>query len=127
MNPTERKYTPTHEWAVVNGDIATVGISDFAVKALTDLVYLDLPAVGKTLEVGEMFGEVESVKAVSELLTPVSGEIVAVNSSIADNLAALAADPFGDGWLIKIKMSNASELSKLLDDEAYRRQCAEEH
>jgi len=127
MNPTERKYTPTHEWAVIDGDIATVGITDFAVKALTDLVYLDLPAVGQALEVGEMFGEVESVKAVSELLAPVSGEVVAVNPAIANNLATLATAPFDDGWLIKIKMSNAAELSKLLDIDAYRQQCAEEH
>jgi len=126
MNPSELKYAPTHEWATADGDIVTVGISDFAVKALTDLVFLELPAVGKTVDAGEMFGGVESVKAVSELLAPVSGEVVAVNAAIADNLERLAADPYGDGWLIKIKMSNEGELSKLLDFTAYQKQCAEE-
>jgi len=124
MNPEEFKFAPTHEWVAINGDRATVGISDFAVHALTDLVYLDLPAVGKTLDVGEMFGEVESVKAVSELLAPVSGEVVEVNSAITDDLGTLAADPFGNGWLIKIKMSNLAELENLLDHDAYRRQVA---
>ena len=127
MNPNELKFTPTHEWAAVNGDTAMIGISDFAVHALTDLVFLDLPAVGKKLDAGEMFGEVESVKAVSELLMPVSGEVVEVNSAIADNLGTLAADPFGKGWLIKIKMSQPAELAKLLDHDAYRQQVAGSH
>jgi len=125
MSPIERKYALTHEWAVVDGDVATVGISDFAVKALTDLVYLDLPAVGKMLDAGETFGEVESVKAVSELLAPVSGEVVAVNSAIANNLETLVTDPYGNGWLIKIKMSKKDELSKLLGLADYQKQCAE--
>ena len=125
MSQRERRYTPTHEWVVADGDIATIGISDFAVKALTDLVFLDLPAVGKQLEAGEMFGEVESVKAVGELLAPVSGEIVAVNSAVADDLGILATDPFSN-WLIKIKMSDTAELSKLLDHNAYQKQCAGE-
>ena len=127
MNFNERKFAPTHEWAAVDGDIATIGISDFAVKALTDLVFLDLPAVGQKLETGEMFGEVESVKAVSELLSPVSGEVIAVNSAIVDNLSTLVSDPFGNGWLVKIRMSDTTEFSKLLDLDAYRKQCAEEH
>ncbi len=126
MNQNELKYAPSHEWAAVDGDVATIGITDFAVKALTDLVFLDLPAVGKKLDAGEMFGEVESVKAVSELLAPVSGEVVAVNTEIADNLDTLASDPFGSGWLVKIKMSDAGELSQLLDFGDYQKQCAEE-
>ena len=125
MNSSERKYTSTHEWVTVDGNIATVGLTDFAVKALTDLVFLDLPAVGRNVDAAEMFGEVESVKAVSELLAPVSGEIVAVNSAIADNLGTLATNPYDDGWLVKIKMSNTAELEKLLDHDAYQKQCAE--
>ncbi len=126
MDPNSLKYAPSHEWAAVSGDIATIGITDFAVKALTDLVFIDLPAVGKSVEAGEMFGEVESVKAVSELLSPVSGEIVEVNSEIADNLDSLASDPFGAGWLVKVKMSNPEELAKLLNFTAYQKQCLEE-
>ena len=125
MSSNERKYAPTHEWVAADNGIATVGISDFAVKVLTDLVFLELPEVGKQVDAGEMFGEIESVKAVSDLLAPVSGEVVAVNSAVADNLDTLASDPYEDGWLVKIKMKNADELAKLLDYDAYQKQCAE--
>ena len=126
MKPDELKYAKTHEWVFVDGDVAVIGISDFAVKTLTDLVFLELPKVGTAVKAGDMFGEVESVKAVSELLAPVSGEIVAVHSEIADNLGEIGADPFGAGWLVKIKMSVPDELGQLLDRTAYEKQCAEE-
>lgn len=126
MDPNTLKYTKSHEWASVDGDTATVGITDFAVKTLTDLVFLELPAVGASLDAGNQFGEVESVKAVSELLAPVSGEVIETNAAIADNLDGIGADPFGDGWLIKIRMSNPTELDALMDRSAYEKQCAEE-
>ena len=124
MDPAALKYAKTHEWIHVEGDIATVGISDFAVKHLTDLVYIELPDVGRTMSAGEGFGEVESVKAVSDLYAPVSGEIIEVNQSLADDLATLSEDPFGRGWMIKLKISDAAETDSLLDRRAYEEHCA---
>jgi glycine cleavage system H protein len=126
MDPTVLKYAKTHEWIHVEGDIATVGISDFAVQHLTDLVYIELPEIGRTLSAGEGFGEVESVKAVSDLYAPVSGEIIEVNGALADELAALSEDPFGRGWMIKLKINDASKTESLLDRAAYEAQCAAE-
>ena len=126
MDPTVLKYAKTHEWIHVEGDIATVGISDFAVQHLTDLVYIELPEIGRTLSAGEGFGEVESVKAVSDLYAPVAGEIIEVNGALADELAALSEDPFGRGWMIKLKINDASETESLLDRAAYEAQCAAE-
>ena len=123
---TNIKYAKSHEWAVAGGDIATIGITDVAVHLLTDLVFLDLPKVGRTVTAGEAFGEVESVKAVSELLSPVSGTITEVNTDVANNLETLTTDPFNTGWLIKVKMSNPNELNSLLDKAAYDKHCAEE-
>lgn len=128
MDLTALKYARTHEWVAVDGDVATIGITDFAVKALTDLVYVDLPATGTQVAVGDNCGEVESVKAVSDLYAPVSGEIVAVNESIADDLDALSDDPFGRGWLLKIRMTRPDDLHQLLDRAAYEQHCqSEEH
>ena len=124
MDPAALKYAKTHEWIHVEGDTATVGISDFAVKHLTDLVFIELPEVGRTLSAGEGFGEVESVKAVSDLYAPVSGEVIEVNESLADELATLSEDPFGQGWMIKLKINDASETDSLLDRAAYEAQCA---
>ena len=124
MDPAALKYAKTHEWIHVEGDTATVGISDFAVKHLTDLVYIELPEVGRTLSAGEGFGEVESVKAVRDLYAPASGEIIEVNESLADDLATLSEDPFGQGWMIKLKINDASETDSLLDRAAYEAQCA---
>ncbi len=130
MSPEELLYAETHEWAHVaeqdGGKTATVGISAFAIEALTDLVYMQLPEVGRQLKAGESFGEIESVKAVSDLYSPVAGEVVAVNTSLPDNLENLNDDPYGVGWLIEIKISDESGLSKLMDYAAYQRQCAEE-
>ncbi len=126
MDPAVLKYTRTHEWIHVEGDVATVGISDFAVKQLTDLVYIDLPDIGKSLSAGEVFGEVESVKAVSDLIAPLAGEVVEVNESLADDLAALSDDPFGKGWILKVKVTDAAALGGLFDRARYEQHCASE-
>jgi glycine cleavage system H protein len=130
MKPEELLYAPTHEWAAVTEEggskVATIGITAFAVEQLTDLVYMELPAVGKKLAAGEEFGNVESVKAVSPLYSPVAGEVIAVNSSLPDKLETLNSDPYGEGWIIKLKLTDESSLSKLLDYAAYQKQC-EEH
>ncbi len=127
MNPNELKYTATHEWAFFEGDVATVGITDFAVKTLTDLVFLELPAEGTAVTAGDAFGEVESVKAVSELLAPVSGIVTATNAAAVADPACLSDDPYNVGWLIKIKMSDPTQADGLLDLAAYEKQCEAEH
>jgi glycine cleavage system H protein len=126
MDLDSLKYARSHEWIAIDGNTATVGITDFAVHQLTDLVHIELPKVGRTVREGETFGEVESVKAVSDLYAPVGGEIVAVNDKLADDLAALSEDPFGRGWMIKLKVVNSSSLPKLLDRQGYAAYCAEE-
>ncbi len=130
MNPEELLYAETHEWTKVTEEggakIATIGISAFAVEQLTDLVYMDLPEVGQQVTSGGEFGEVESVKAVSPLYSPVAGEVVEVNSSLPDNLETLNEAPYSSGWLVKIKISDESGLANLMDYEAYQKQCAEE-
>ncbi len=130
MNPDELLFAETHEWAKVADEsgvkVATIGISAFAVEQLTDLVYMELPSVGTPVEAGREFGEVESVKAVSPLYSPVTGEIIDVNTSLPDNLETLNADPYEAGWIIKVKLSDESSLAKLLDYAAYQKQCAEE-
>ncbi|MDX1927409.1 MAG: glycine cleavage system protein GcvH [Pirellulaceae bacterium] len=129
MKPESLRYNRSHEWVGMTEEggeqIAVVGISDFAVEQLTDLVYMALPAVGQQVKAGQEFGEVESVKAVSPLYSPVDGEVVAVHSQLADNLEKLGEDPFGDGWIIKVKLAAGATLDGLLDYEAYRKQCAE--
>ena len=103
MLPNDLRYLETHEWARLEGDVVTIGITDFAVKHLTDLVFIDLPEVGDNLSRGERFGEIESVKAVSDLNCPISGEVVEVNTELADALDKIANDPYGEGWMVKIK------------------------
>lgn len=120
------KYATSHEWVAVEGGIATVGITAFAVKLLSDLVYIDLPAKGKTVEAGDTLGEVESVKAVSDIYAPVSGEVVEVNTPLADHLEWLTESPTGKGWMVKLKLSDAGELAGLLDEAAYQAHCAAE-
>ena len=128
MNPEQLLYAESHEWVHVddnNGDkIATIGISAHAVEALTDLVYMDLPAVGTTVTAGEPFGEVESVKATSELYSPVDGEVVEVNTTLPDNLEILGTDPYVEGWIVKVKLTNQDALGKLLDHAAYEKMCS---
>lgn len=119
------KFTPTHEWVHVEGGVATVGISRFAVVQLTDLILIDLPAVGKRVEAGRSFGEVESVKAVSDLYSPVSGEVVAVNAAVSADVQVLAEDPYTKGWLIKVKLEEPDKLPALLDYEAYTKKVSE--
>lgn len=119
------RYAESHEWVKLDGDIATVGISKYAVEQLTDLILIELPAVGKRVEAGKGFGEVESVKAVSDLYAPVSGEITAVNGDVSADVQLLAQDPYTRGWLIKIKVANPSEVGKLMDYEAYQKKIAE--
>jgi glycine cleavage system H protein len=130
VKPQDLLFAETHEWVGVNNTggqkIATVGISEFAVHQLTDLVFMQLPAVGAEVKAGKEFGEVESVKAVSPLYSPVSGKIVAVNDALPQKLETLSSDPFGEGWMIKVALSDEAELKKLLDHAAYQKQCAAE-
>lgn len=134
MSPDQLKYTKTHEWVAVDGDTATIGITDFAVHLLSDLVFADLPAAGKKIKQGEPFGEVESVKAVSDLYAPVSGEVIARNDrlterrgpdgkTIAAELDLLSTSPFGEGWMVKAKLSNPGELAGLMDQAQYQAFC----
>jgi len=125
MDPTNLRYAKSHEWVALEGGIATVGISDFAVKELTDLVYIELPKVGAIISAGETLGEVESVKAVSDLYAPVSGEVIEVNSPLADDLAKLSDDPFGEGWIARIRVEDPSQVDQLLDHQAYLAACNE--
>ena len=126
MKPEELKYAETHEWVSVTDGVATIGISDFAVKQLTDLVFMELPEVGRTLAAGDSIGEIESVKAVSDMYSPVDGEVIEVNSALPDNLETLNTDPYGAGWVVKIKISDEAGLEKLMDHAAYQQQCAAE-
>ncbi len=118
--PEDLKYSKTHEWVRVNGKIATVGITDHAQSELGDIVYLDLPEAGRILKIEDQFGEVESVKAVSELYSPLSGEVVESNTGIADKTETVNEDPFEKGWLVKIRMSDSSELDTLLGAAEYK-------
>jgi len=121
MRPDDRKYQKSHEWAMIEGDTVLIGISDFAVEALTDLVFIDLPEIGATLAKGDEFGEIESVKAVSSLYAPMGGEVVDVHSDLADNLDLLSSDAFGAGWMIKLKISDPAEHDSLLSAADYQK------
>ena len=125
MDPKTLRFTPSHEWVHLDGDVATVGISRFAVDQLTDLIMIDLPKVGAKVKAGKTFGEVESVKAVSDLYAPVDGEVVAVNGDVAGNVQILAEDPYVKGWLIKVKLDGAPPAT-LLDHDAYEKKVADE-
>jgi len=122
-------FAPTHEWAEiaeVGGDkIATIGISAFAIEQLNDLVYMDLPEVGRVVSAGDELGEVESVKAVSPLYSPVSGEVIEVHSELPDSLEKLNVDPYDFGWIVKVKLGDESGIDALMDFAAYQKQCAE--
>jgi len=117
--PGDLKYTKEHEWVRVEGDAGVVGISDYAQDMLGDIVYLDLPAAGANVEKLGKMGEVESVKAVSELYSPVSGEVVEVNQEAVDSPELVNNEPYARGWLIKVRLSNAGELDELMDASAY--------
>lgn len=124
MRPSDLKFQKSHEWLKLDGNIATVGITDFAVSHLSDLVFLDLPNKGTSVTAGESFGEIESVKAVSSLYAPVTGEVVEVNSELGDNLEWLSEEPFGKAWMIKVKVTGAT--AELMDGAAYDAHCKAE-
>ena len=118
--PTDRKYSKSHEWFLVTGDEVIVGITQFAADALTDVTFVDLPAVGTKVEAGKPFGEIESVKATSELFTFIAGEISAINESLNDSPELVNSDPYNDGWMVRIKASDKSALDSLMDADAYK-------
>jgi len=126
MDPEKLLYATTHEWVRIEGNTATVGISEYAAKKLSDLVYLDLPEVGDTVNAGKPFGEIESVKAVSDLNAPLSGEIQEVNAELPDYLERIGESPYGEGWMVKIALTNPDEAKKLLSHADYLKQCEKE-
>ena len=118
--PSELKYTKDHEWVKIEGDVATVGITDFAQSELGDIVYVEVETLDETLDIEEVFGTVEAVKTVSDLFLPLSGEIIEFNERLEDEPEVVNSDPYGDGWMIKIKFSNPEEIDALLSDEDYK-------
>ncbi len=118
--PAELKYTKDHEWVKIEGDVATVGITDFAQGELGDIVYVEVETVDETLDKEEVFGTVEAVKTVSDLFLPLSGEIIEFNEVLEDEPEKVNTDPYGEGWMIKIKMSDSSETEGLMSDEDYK-------
>ena len=118
--PSELKYTKDHEWVKIEGDIATVGITDFAQGELGDIVYVEVETLDETLDQEEAFGTVEAVKTVSDLFLPLSGEIIEFNETLEDEPEKVNSDPYGEGWMIKIKMSDASEVDGLMSDADYK-------
>jgi glycine cleavage system H protein len=117
--PSELKYTKDHEWVKIEGDIATVGITDFAQRELGDIVFVEIETVGRSLAEHEVFGTVEAVKTVSDLFMPVSGEVLEVNPGLESDPAAVNNDPYGSGWMIKVKLTAGADLSGLMDAAAY--------
>ena len=117
--PKELKYTKDHEWVRVDGDIATIGVTDFAQGELGDIVFVEIESVEETLDTEEVFGSVEAVKTVSDLFMPISGEVIEFNEALEADPELVNNDPYGDGWMIKVKMSDVSEIENLLSDEAY--------
>lgn len=118
-HPNDRTYSNEHEWVVADGDVVTIGISDFAQDQLGEVVYVDLPGEGDGVSAGDTFGEIESVKSVSELFAPVTGEVIAVNDSLGDSPETVNQDPHGEGWMIKVRLEDASELDALMSAEEY--------
>lgn len=125
MSEDELLYSSTHEWVYVDGDLCIVGITRFAVEQLTDVTYVELPPVGRAVSKGKPFGVIESVKSANDLYAPVSGEVAEVNNRVADDPASISKDPYGDGWMIKIR-SSSPDLSGLLKKSAYDAQTAAE-
>jgi glycine cleavage system H protein len=118
--PSELKYTKDHEWIMIEGDVATVGITDFAQSELGDIVYVEVDTLDETLDAEEVFGTVEAVKTVSDLFLPLSGEIIEFNENLEDEPEKVNTDPYGDGWMIKLKISDASEVDNLLSADDYK-------
>ncbi len=125
MVPADLRYTKDHEWVRVDGDTATIGVTDFAANQLGDVVFVDLPAAGKAVEQFATFGVVESVKAVSDLYAPVSGEVTEVNGELGANPELVNSDPFGAGWMIKVKLGDAAQVGELLDAAGYEKLTSE--
>lgn len=117
--PSELKYSKDHEWVRVDGDVATVGITEFAQSELGDIVFVDINTMGKTVKQFEIFGSVEAVKTVSDLFLPIGGTIVEINTDLNNAPEAVNNDSYGKGWMVKVKLSNPSDLSKLMDSESY--------
>lgn len=117
--PKDLKYTKDHEWVRINGDIATVGVTDFAQGELGDIVFVEIESVDETLDTEEVFGSVEAVKTVSDLFMPLAGEVLEFNEALEEDPELVNNDPYGEGWMIKIKIADASELENLLSEEAY--------
>lgn len=119
--PSDRKYTKTHEWCLAEADVVTIGITQFATDQLADITFVDLPSIGTRVTAGQACGEIESVKATSELYTAVSGEVIEVNKALGDAPELVNHDPYGQGWMVKIRAANLSELDALMDAAAYDR------
>ena len=126
MDPKKLRYQTTHEWASLEGGVCTLGITQFAVEQLTDVVYIELPDVSDNVFAGESFGEIESVKAVSDLYSPINGEIVAINEKLLDDPGRVTSDPYGKGWMAKIKAEPGQTLDHLMTLEQYEKQIAKE-
>jgi glycine cleavage system H protein len=130
MKPENLLFAKTHEWVAITTEggqkVATIGLSQFAVEALTDLVFIELPKVGRQVAAEESFCEVESVKAVSDVYAPIAGEVIAANDKLADNLELLSNSPYEEGWIARIKIADEAGLKNLMDYAAYQKQCAEE-
>jgi glycine cleavage system H protein len=118
--PSDLKYTSTHEWVRVEGDIATIGVTDYAQSELGDIVYVDLPSPGRALRAEESFGSVESVKTVSDVYAPLAGEVTEVNEALSSQSELLNTDPYGQGWLLKMRLADPSQVEQLLDPDTYR-------
>ncbi len=125
--PEDVRYTAEHEWARLENGVVTVGITSYATDQLGDIVFVELPEVGKKLDAMAKFGAVEAVKTVSDLFAPIGGEVIEINSALADHWEIVNSEPFGGGWMIRIKPSDAAEIGKLMDSAAYSRHVAESH
>lgn len=127
MDPKNLRYSATHEWAILEGDICTIGITKFAVDQLTDIVYVELPDKADNVFAGDSFGEIESVKAVSDLFSPVSGEVIDVNQKLLDDPTIITKDPYTKGWMIKVKVEPGSKIDQMMTLAQYEKQIASEH
>ena len=125
MYPENLRYTREHEWVAVSGSEGTMGVTDFAQKELGDIVFVELPDVGRRIKAGEQFGTIESVKAVSEVYAPASGEVLAVNTGLAERPETINQDPYGKGWILKFRLADPAEIASLMDATAYKAYVAE--
>jgi glycine cleavage system H protein len=126
MDPKTLRFAKTHEWAHLDGDVCTVGLTQYAVEQLTDVIYIELPDVGEPTSAGDSFGEIESVKSVNDLYAPIGGEVIAVNDKLETDPTVVSKDPYGAGWLVKIKIDPGATLDHLLTYDQYQKQIASE-